>query len=140
MSHSERLLPIGVAAVEVCARLCSWLFQQPRLEHGFFLRTADPHDELWPGAAQAAAGAEEGGQAQGRQSAWADATARRHRTYHALSRRLRCSAWERGGSVHTLDAVALGADHAWIDDCSGRVRRVLAKELLPAFLLTGNAA
>ena len=35
------LLPIGVVAVEVCARLCSWLFQCPRLEHGFFMRTAD---------------------------------------------------------------------------------------------------
>jgi hypothetical protein len=35
------LLPIGVVAVEVCARLCSWFFQCPRLEHGFFMRTAD---------------------------------------------------------------------------------------------------
>ena len=35
------LLPIGVLAVEVCARLCAWLFQCPRLEHGFFMRTAD---------------------------------------------------------------------------------------------------
>jgi hypothetical protein len=35
------LLPIGVVAVEVCARLCAWLFQCPRLEHGFFMRTTD---------------------------------------------------------------------------------------------------
>ena len=109
MSHSERLLPIGVAAVEVCARLCSWLFQQPRLEHGFFLRTADLHDELWPGAAQAAAGAEEGGQAQGRQSAWADATARRHRAYHALSRRLRQAARQVAHNSFSLAKAAPGS-------------------------------
>lgn len=44
-SHVEpgthALLPIGMVAVEVCARLCAWLFQHPRLEHGFFMRTTD---------------------------------------------------------------------------------------------------
>eukprot|EP01046_Picozoa_sp_COSAG06_P088143 COSAG06_NODE_34584_length_472_cov_1.624665_1_plen_104_part_01 len=39
--RQHALLPIGVAAVEMSARLCACLFQQPRLEHGFFMRTAD---------------------------------------------------------------------------------------------------
>ena len=76
---AARFLPLGSAAAVFRAKVSSWAFQQPRVEHGLFMRTCDFCH-------------------------WDEGESDSHRYSRAW--RLRREAWRRGARVCTLDATA----------------------------------